>query len=96
MFPAAESILRRSSDPVVSPADDEQERIPRKRGRTVLIFLGLISLLLAVVDLICGLFGLSLTAVSWSPLLFGALGFMFICLEGFERGSAPARSYQTD
>ena len=62
----------------------------------MLIFLGLISLLLAVVDLICGLFGLSLTAVSWSPLLFGALGFMFICLEGFERGSGPARSYQTD
>jgi hypothetical protein len=55
----------------------------------VLIFLGLISLLLAAVDLICGLFGLSLTAVSWSPLLFGALGFMFICLEGIERGSAP-------
>jgi hypothetical protein len=62
----------------------------------VLIFLGLISLLLAAVDLICGLFGLSLTAVTWSPLLFGALGFMFICLEGFERASAPAQSYQTD
>jgi len=62
----------------------------------VLIFLGLISLVLAVVDLICGLFGLSLTAVSWSPLLFGALGFMFICLEGIERGSAPAQGYQAD
>jgi hypothetical protein len=29
-------------------------------------------------------------------LLFGALGFMFICLEGIERGSAPAQDYQAD
>ena len=62
----------------------------------MLILLGLISLLLAAVDLICGFFGLSLTAVSWSPLLFGALGFMFICLEGIERGSAPSQGFQAD
>jgi hypothetical protein len=62
----------------------------------VLIFLGLISLLLGAADLICGFVGVSFTAVSWSPLVFGALGFMFICLEGFERGSASAQSYQAD
>lgn len=62
----------------------------------MLIFLGLISLLLGAVDLICGFLGISFTSVSWSPLVFCTLGFMFICLEGFERSSAPTRGYQAD
>ena len=59
----------------------------------MLIFLGLVSLLMAVIDLVSGLFGLALTAISWSPLLFAALGFMFIYLEGIERANAPTWQY---
>jgi hypothetical protein len=50
----------------------------------VLLLLGIMSLLLAVVDGLGALFGWSLTEVSWSPLLFLVLGFVFLTLESWQ------------
>lgn len=54
----------------------------------MLAFLGLLSFLLAALDVACSLFGISLTSVSWSPLIFLVLGFLFVILEALERDSS--------
>jgi hypothetical protein len=56
----------------------------------VLLFLGIIGFVLAVVDGVGWLFGFPLTAVSWSPLLFVALGFLFLTLENWQRETRPS------
>jgi hypothetical protein len=56
----------------------------------VLLFLGLISFVLAALDLAGALLGFQLTAVSWSPLLFIVLGVLFLTLENWQRDSSPS------
>jgi len=56
----------------------------------VLSFLGMMLFLLAAVDAACALFGWSLTALSWSPLIFLVIGFLLITLEALERQSKPS------
>ena len=56
----------------------------------MLSFLGIILFLLAAVDAACALFGWSLTALSWSPVIFLVLGFLLIALEALERESKPS------
>ena len=56
----------------------------------MLLFLGLLCFLIAVVDAVGLLFGLSLTEVGWAPLLFAVLGFMFVYLEDAERRRRPS------
>ncbi len=47
--------------------------------------MGLAAFVLAAIDAIGSWLGWSLTSVSWSPLLFVILGFLFVTLEGLER-----------
>jgi hypothetical protein len=56
----------------------------------MLLFLGVISFVLAVVHGISVLLGFPLTAVSWSPLLFVVLGFLFLTLENWQRETKPS------
>jgi hypothetical protein len=56
----------------------------------VLSFLGMILFLLAAFDAVGSLFGWSLTALSWSPLIFLVLGFLLVTLEELERESKPS------
>jgi hypothetical protein len=65
-----------------------QSQLPE--GCTMLLFLGVISFVLAVVDGVAVLLGFPLTAVSWSPLLFVVLGFLFLTLENWQRETKPS------
>ena len=56
----------------------------------MLSFLGLMLFLLAGIDAGCLLLGWSLTDYSWSPLVFGTLGFVLVTLEALERDSNPS------
>ena len=56
----------------------------------MLSFLGMMLFLLAAFDAACSLFGWSLTALSWSPMVFFVLGFLLVTLEALERESKPS------
>ena len=62
----------------------------------VLSFLGMLAFLMAAVDGTCRLFGWPLTTLSWSPLLFVVLGFVFVTLEAWERETGPPADFPTD
>jgi hypothetical protein len=56
----------------------------------VLSLLGMMLFLLAAFDAACSLFGWSLTALSWSPVIFFVLGFLLVALDALERESKPS------
>jgi hypothetical protein len=56
----------------------------------VLSFLGMMLFLLAAFDAACSLFGWSLTALSYSPVIFLVIGFLLVTLEALERESKPS------
>jgi hypothetical protein len=62
----------------------------------VLSFLGMLAFLMAAVDAICRLFGWPLTTLSWSPLLFVVLGFVFVTLEAWVREISPPADFPAD
>ena len=62
----------------------------------VLSFLGMLAFLMAAVDATCRLFGWPLTTLSWSPVLFVVLGFVFVTLEAWERETGPPADFPTD
>jgi hypothetical protein len=59
------------------------------KGKSVLSFLGLLSLLMAATDGLCSWLGHPLTSVSWSPLLFALLGGVLVALEALQRDGRP-------
>ena len=62
----------------------------------MLSFFGMMLFIIAGVDALCALLGWPLTAYSWSPAIFGALGFMLVALEALERDSSPTRAHRAD
>jgi hypothetical protein len=56
----------------------------------VLSFLGVMLFVIAALDAALALFGWSLTALSWSPLIFFVIGFLLITLDALERESKPS------
>ena len=56
----------------------------------VLSLLGMMLFLLAAFDAVGSLCGWSLTALSWSPLLFFVIGFLLVALDALERQSKPS------
>jgi hypothetical protein len=60
----------------------------------VLSLFGMMLFIIAAVDAVCALLGWSFTAYSWSPLIFGVLGFLLIALEALERDHSPDRAHR--
>jgi hypothetical protein len=56
----------------------------------------MLAFLMAALDASCRLFGWPLTTLSWSPLLFAALGFSLVALEAWERHSSPSANVSGD
>ena len=56
----------------------------------MLSLLGMMLFLLAAFDAVGSLCGWSLTALSWSPLLFFVIGFLLVALDALERQSKPS------
>lgn len=55
----------------------------------MLSFLGMLAFLIAVLDIAFALFGWPLTTLSWSPVVFVALGFLFVTLEAWQLETGP-------
>ena len=62
----------------------------------MLSLFGLMLFMIAAVDAVCSLLGWSLTDYSWSPVIFGTLGFLLVTLEALERDYSPARQHSAD
>jgi hypothetical protein len=56
----------------------------------VLLFLAVLAFILAAIDGGGALLGHPLTDVSWSPLLFGSLGMVFVLLEASPQQPHPS------
>jgi hypothetical protein len=51
--------------------------------------LGLIAFLIATIDIVASLAGLSFTSVGWSPLVFMLIGVLLFALEALQPGEQP-------